>query len=295
MTSLRKRMIDDMRIRNFSPHTIDGYVRAVAQFARHFGKSPERLGIEEVREYQIFLIDRKKVSWSTFNVAVCALNFFYKTTLRRDWNKSQIPFPRKEKRLPVVLSLGEIAAFFAAIENLKHWMIFTLMYATGLRVSEALNLLPADIDSKRMVVRVRQGKGKKDRYVTLFEGLLGSLREYWTAYRPKNWLFPGAIPGQSLDPSSVQRLCSTFCEKAGIKKQVTPHTMRHCFATHLLEAGTDLRTIQLLLGHRSLNSTAIYLHVATRAPQVTNKLTDLFEAATKRTSKPGAGSGCASA
>jgi site-specific recombinase XerD len=278
-------MVDDMRIRNFSPHTIDSYIRAVAQFARHFGRSPERLGIEEVRDYQIFLIDRKKVSWGTFNVTVCALNFFYKTTLRRDWTGSQIPFPRKEKRLPVVLSPGEIAAFFAAIENLKHWMIFTLMYATGLRISEALNLLPTDLDSKRMVVRVRQGKGKKDRYVTLFEGLLGSLRQYWKAYRPKTWLFPGAIARQPLNRSSVERLCPVFCERAGIKKPVTPHTMRHSFATHLLEAGTDLRTIQLLLGHRSLNTTAVYLHVATRAPQVTSKLTDLFDAATKNASK----------
>jgi site-specific recombinase XerD len=275
-------MIDDMRIRNFSPHTIDCYIRSVAQFALHFGKSPDVLGIEHVREYQLFLIEEKKVSWGTFNVAVCALNFFYKTTLRREWNQNQIPFPKKEKKLPIVLSVEEIAAFFAVIENLKHWTIFTLMYATGLRISETLNLLPSDIDSKRMVVRVRQGKGKKDRYVPLSPSLLASLREYWKAYRPEIWLFPGKIPGQPLNRSSVERLCTPFRKKAGIKKPVSPHTMRHSFATHLLEAGTDLRTIQLLLGHRTLNSTAVYLHVATRAPQVTNKLTDLFEAATKK-------------
>ncbi len=192
------------------------------------------------------------------------------------------PVPRKEKKLPVVLSLEEIAAFFAVIENLKHWTIFTLMYATGLRISETLNLVPSDIDSKRMVILVRQGKGKKDRYATLYPSLLGSLRDYWKAYRPETWLFPGQTPDEPLNRSSVERLCAPFRKKAGIKKRVTPHTMRHCFATHLLEAGTDLRTIQLLLGHRSLNSTAVYLHVATKAPQVTDKLSDLFYAATKK-------------
>jgi len=274
-------MIDDMRLRNFSPHTIDCYVRSVAHFAKYFRKSPDRLDIEHVREYQLFLLEKKQASWGTFHQVVCALNFFYKTTLGREWNHTPIPHPKKEKKLPVVLSAGEIAAFFATIENLKHLTIFTLMYATGLRISEALNLIPSDIDSKRMVIRVRQGKGKKDRYVPLFPSLLSLLRHYWSVYRPEYWMFPGKIPGQPLNSSSVERLCAPLCKKAGIAKTVTPHTMRHCFATHLLEAGTDLRTIQLLLGHRSLNSTAIYLHVATRAPQVTDKLTDLFRAATK--------------
>jgi len=283
MTPLRQRMVDDMRIRNLSPHTITCYVRAVAQFARHFGKSPDVLGVEHVREYQLFLVKEKKVSWGTVNIAVCALKFFYGCTLRREWKDDGIPFPKKEKKLPVVLSTKEIAQFFAVIGNLKHWTIFTLMYATGLRISEALNLLPGDIDSMRMVIRVRQGKGKKDRYVPLSAGLLDSLRAYWKTYRPETWMFPGMISGQPLNRSSVERLCPPLRKKAGIKKPVTPHTMRHSFATHLLEAGTDLRTIQILLGHRSLNTTAIYLHVATRAPQVTNNLADLFAAATKKT------------
>jgi site-specific recombinase XerD len=278
-------MLDDMRIRNFSPHTIDGYTRAVAQFAKHFGESPELLGTEHVREYQLYLIKEKKASWGSFNVAVSALKFFYNATLGRDWNDNAIRYPKKEKKLPVVLSVGEIGAFFAAIENQKHWMIFTLMYATGLRVSEALHLLSADIDSNRMVIRVRQGKGKKDRYVPLSATLLDSLRNYWRAYRPKPWLFAGMIPERPLTRASVETLCLRLRKRAGITKPVTPHTMRHCFATHLLEAGTDLRTIQLLMGHRSLNSTAIYLHVATQAPQVTNKLADLFEAATKKPKK----------
>jgi site-specific recombinase XerD len=280
-------MLDDMRIRNFSPHTMDGYIRYVAQFAQHFRKSPDLLELEHVREYQLFLLEKKRVAWSTFKVAVCALNFFYKVTLRREWNRDRIPYAKKQKELPVILSVEEIAAFFAAIENRKHWMIFTLMYATGLRISEALNLVPADIDSKRMVIRVRQGKGKKDRYVPLTATLLSSLREYWKAYRPATWLFAGRKPGKPLTDAAIQRLCPTLRKRAGTKKEVTAHTMRHSFATHLLEAGTDLRTIQLLLGHRSLNTTAIYLHVATRAPQVTDKLADLFEAATKKTQTNG--------
>lgn len=283
MTPLRKRMVDDMRIRNFSPSTIESYIRAVARFSKHFEKSPDILGVEHIREYQLFLLENKRVAPGTFNVAACALNFLYKVTLGRQWNNTHIPFAKKEKKLPVVLSIQEIARFFAVIKNLKHWTIFTLMYATGLRISEALHLRPEDIDSNRMVVRVRLGKGRKDRYVPLSSTLLSSLRHYWKAYRPEIWLFPGQNPDQPLTKDSIEKVCRKLRKKARIKKPVTPHTMRHCFATHLLEAGTDLRTIQLLLGHRSLNSTAVYLHVATKAPQVSEKLTDLFEAATKKT------------
>jgi len=268
MTRLRKRMLEDMRIRNFSPNTIESYVRAVARFAKHFEKSPDILGIEHVREYQLFLLENKRVASGTFNVTACALNFLYKVTLRRQWANTHIPLAKKEKKLPVVLSVDEIARFFAVIENLKHWTIFTSMYATGLRISEALHLMPEDIDSNRMVVRVRLGKGRKDRYVPLSSTLLTSLRHYWKAYRAKIWLFAGQIPGQPLTKDSIERVCRKLRKSAGINKPLTPHTMRHCFATHLLEAGTDLRTIQLLLGHRSLNSTAVYLHVATKAPRL---------------------------
>lgn len=282
MTALRQRMLDDMRIRNMSPGTIESYIRCVAAFAMYFGKSPDLLGAEHVREYQRFLVNERKVAWGSFNVTVCALKFLYKVTLRRDWADEGIPFPRKGRKLPVILSVTEITAFLAVIDNVKHWTIFTLMYTTGLRISEALNLLPTDIDSERMVIRVRQGKGRKDRYVPLNPGLLESLRTYWRKYRPQDYLFPGRNPANPLHCSAIERLCPQFCEKAGIEKHVSPHSMRHCFATHLLESGTDLRTIQIILGHRSLNTTAVYLHVAARAPQVTDKLADLFEAATKK-------------
>jgi site-specific recombinase XerD len=237
--------------------------------------------MEHVREYQVYLVETKKVHWGTFNVAVCALRFFYEVTLGREWPRGRIPYAKRPRKLPVVLSVEELSAVFEAIENLKHWMVFTLMYATGLRISEALHLLPSDIDSGRMVIRVRQGKGQKDRYVPLTTTLLDSLRDYWRAYQPATWLFEGRKDGP-LSVSTIQHLCPALRQRAGIEKPFTPHTMRHSFATHLLEAGTDLRTIQIILGHRSLNSTAIYLHVATRAPQVTNKLADLFDAATKK-------------
>lgn len=281
MTPLRKRMLEDMRIRNFSPHTIDCYLRRVARFAKYFAKSPDVLDDEHIRLYQVHLLE-ENASWAMFNQSVSALKFLYGVTLRRELKQTSIPYPKKPKKLPVILSPSEIGDFLAVIDNLKHWMVLTLIYATGLRISEDLNLIIGDVDSKRMVIRVRQGKGMKDRYVPMSSGLLTALREYWLAYRPETWLFPGQIPGQPLTRSSVERLCQKFCKKAGIKKVVTPHTLRHCFATHLLEAGTDLRTIQILMGHRSLNTTAIYLHVATRAPQVTNKLTDLFAAVDRK-------------
>jgi site-specific recombinase XerD len=183
-------------------------------------------------------------------------------TLSRKGIIEQIPFPRQEKKLPVVLSPVELREFFAAVDNLKYRTALMTMYAAGLRISEALGLQVSDIDGARMLIHVRQGKGRRDRYVTLWPTLLAGLREYWKAYTPSTWIFPGRSADHYLSPTSVQRACSWARAKAGIVKPVTTHTMRHCFATHLLEAGTDLRTIQLLLGHRSLSTTAVYLHVA---------------------------------
>jgi len=281
MSSLREKMIEDLRVRNYSPRTINTYVRCVASFARHFGKSPAVLGPEHIRDYQLFLVQSKHASWALFNQTVCALRFFYKVSLGRKGMIEHIPFPRQEKRLPVVPSVRELKALFSAVQNLKHRTVLMTMYAVGLRISEAMNLQISDIDSDRMLVRIRQGKGKRDRYVPLSSTLLNILREYWKAYRPTSWLFPGISSDQPLSVSSVQKVCSIAQRKARLSKRVTTHTMRHCFATHLLEAGVDLRTIQLLLGHQSLSTTTVYLHVATRALKSTEGPLDLLRGATE--------------
>lgn len=276
MTVLRQRMIDDMQIRNFSPRTVDGYVRRVARFAKHFGRSPDTLGQEEVRTFLIWLMHRG-YSRSELKVCVGALRFLYRVTLGRDWQTQMIPYPRKERRLPVVLSRKEVHDFIRGIGCLKCRTILLTLYAAGLRLHEGLKLLPADIDSKRMVIRVRQGKGKKDRYVPLPMKLLVALRKYWKEAKPTVFLFEGRKPGKPLSKGTVQHWCAMARRRSGIQKEVTPHTFRHSFATHLLEGGTDLRTIQILLGHRSLNTTAMYLHVAAGAPQVTKHCADLID------------------
>ncbi len=263
MSALRQRMIEDLRIRNYSPRTVDICIRAVARFAGHFGKSPDRLGTEQIRAYQVFLVETRKASWAIFNQTVCALRFLYNVTLDREEFVNHIPYARPERKLPVVLSLSEIGRFFKAISNLKHRTVLMAMYGAGLRISEALQLQLTDIDSERMVLRIRQGKGRKDRYAPLSQTLLFALRTYWKVNRPEKWLFPGAKPDHPLHPTAIQKACKWARQEARLSKSVTTHTMRHCFATHHLEAGTDLRTIQHALGHRSLNTTAFYLHVAT--------------------------------
>jgi site-specific recombinase XerD len=263
MNALRQRMIEDLRIRNYSPRTIETYVGRVAAFARHFGRSPDELAAEHIREYQKYLVDTKHASWAVFNQTVCALRFLYKVTLDRDELVEHIPFGRRPKKLPEVLSRQEVARLFENVPNLKHRTVLMTLYGAGLRLSEALGLRVDNVDSQRMVLHIRQGKGKKDRYVTLSATLLGQLQKYWQACRPPQWLFCGSTPDRQLGPSSVQRATSVARLRARLNKHVTPHTLRHCFATHLLEAGTDLRTIQMLLGHGSLHTTGVYLHVVT--------------------------------
>jgi|TARA_B100001971_G_scaffold203645_1_gene218796 site-specific recombinase XerD len=269
-------MIEDLRIRNYSDRTIPLYVNRVAKFAQYFGRSPHLLGPAEIRQYQVFLTKKKNRSWSEFKQTVCALRFFYRVCLNQEWIIEHIPFPRPEKKLPVILSLQEIDRFFEGIGNLKHRTLLLTIYATGLRISEALHLHLEDIDSARRLVRVRQGKGHKDRYVPLSETLLRQLRTYWKEDRPGPWLFPGADSQRPLGVRSVQRVCQRAAAKAALSKGVTPHRLRHCFATHLLEAGTDLKTIQVLLGHRSLSTTSVYLHVAAAS---TSRTHDLLKAA----------------
>jgi site-specific recombinase XerD len=261
-TVLRERMRQDLKLRNYSPHTIDSYVRSVAQFAKHFGTPPDRLGAEHIRTYQLFLVEDQKASWATFIQAVCALRFFYGKTLGRSGMVDHIPYPKKPKKLPVILSRDEVKALIMAPQNLKHRAILATLYATGVRVSELCALQGTDIDSERMVIHVRQGKGKRDRQVRLAEHLLPLLRRYWKLYQLQSWLFPGRRVTEPLTRHSVNHICHQAGHGAKIKKAIYPHLLRHTYATHLLEADKDLRRIQLLLGHASLRSTSIYLHLA---------------------------------
>jgi len=228
MTELRRRMIADLRIRNYSPRTIDCYTRCVAAFARHFEMSPADLGPDHIRTYQTHLIEHKHASWSAFVQTVCALRFLYGTTLRRPGLIADIPFPHQPKKLPVVLSRDEVARFFAAVPNLKHRTVLMTMYAAGLRLLEALHLRVADVDSARQCLRIEQGKGQKDRYTLLPPTLLVQLRTYWKAAHPTAvWLFPGQRADTPLHPSAIQRQCGPAAQRAGLAKRVTTHTMRH--------------------------------------------------------------------
>jgi integrase/recombinase XerD len=263
MTPLRKRMTQDLRIRNYADSTIEVYTDLVARFARFFGKSPEDLGPEDIRTYQVYLVEERKVSWTILNQTVCALRFLYRTTLDKDWAIRHIPYAKREKKLPVVLSRKEVACLLRAAENRKHRTMLMTAYGCGLRRLEVVNLRLRDLDSSRMVVRVHRGKGRKDRYVPLSPMLLEALRAYWREYRPADTLFPGANENEPIKPRTLGKICADVRSKAGLRKAVSMHTLRHSFATHHLEAGTDLRTLQVILGHNSLRTTSIYLHVST--------------------------------
>ncbi len=262
MTPLRQRMIEDMQVRNLSTKTIAIYVDAVAKFAQYFHKSPELLGPEEIHAYQVYLVQQKKASWSAFNIAVCALRFLYGTTLGRDWAISQIPFGKKPKTKPVILSMKEVCTFLEGFPNLKYRVLAMIVYATGMRHSEVQHLRVSDIDSERMTIRIQSGKGNKDRYVPLSPTLLAWLRAYWKIAQPSSYLFPGKVPGRPLSKDSVWKAIERARIISGISKAVTLRMMRHSFATHLLESGTNIRIIQTLLGHQSLNTTAIYTSVS---------------------------------
>jgi site-specific recombinase XerD len=255
-------MIEDMRVRNLSPNTQQLYVDRVVKFAQYFGKSPELLGPEDVRTYQVYLIYQKGASSSMLQQTVCALRFLYRNTLGKEWALPYIPTPKREKRLPVVLSQEEVSRFLDNLSNLKQRALIMTAYATGMRVSEVASLRVADIDSQRMMIRIEQGKGRKDRYVMLSPNLLELLRAYWKVARPSNWLFPGQRPGTHLTTKRIHQVCIKASAAAGLTKRATVRALRHSFATHLLEAGANIRVIQTLLGHRSLRTTAIYTHVS---------------------------------
>ena len=277
MTSLRQRMTEDMQVRNLALNTQTSYVQQVSLFARHFDKSPEQLGPEDIRAYQVYLTHKKKLAPGSVLIAVAALRFLYQVSLKKNWCfEDVIPAPKKPQKLPVVLSPEEVLHFLSCVGSAKHRAILTTCYAAGLRISEAIHLKPTDIDSPRMVIRVEQGKGQKDRYVMLSPKLLETLRSYFRAVRPKGWMFEGDVSGQPINRSSVELACQKARRLSGIRKPITPHSLRHGFAVHLLESGTDVRTIQLLLGHRSLATTARYLRIATSKVCSTSSPLDLL-------------------
>jgi integrase/recombinase XerD len=275
MTPLRQRFVDDLRLRNLSPRTIQTYASCVAQFARHFGRSPEGMGPEEVRTYQLHLIGRG-VSWSKFNQTVCALRFLYGTTLRRPEQVPMIPFGKRPKKLPCVLSPEEVARLLDATEPGRERLMMQMAYACGLRLEELLHLQVSDIDSSRMVVQVCQGKGRKDRLVPLARRLLEELRAYWRCHRPRTLLFPNRTQTAPLHAGTIQRRFQRVVKRAGLTKPATMHTLRHSFATHLLEAGVDVLTLQKLLGHSQLSTTALYLHLRREHFRLIPSLLDLL-------------------
>jgi site-specific recombinase XerD len=254
-------MIEDMTVRNLSPATQRSYIHAVAKFSRYFGCSPDQLDLEDVRAYQVQLVAHG-ISWPALNQIVCALRFFYGVTLGQTELPERIPYAREPRKLPVVLSADEVVRFLEAVPGLKSRTALTTAYAAGLRASEAVRLKVGDIDSGRMMIRIEEGKGAKDRYAMLSPQLLTILRGYWRLVRPRQWLFPGRDENRPIDPQVLHAACRSAHKAAGLAKRVTVHTLRHSFATHLLEAGTDIRIIQVLLGHSNLSTTARYTRVA---------------------------------
>jgi integrase/recombinase XerD len=276
MTPLRQRMLEDMAIRNLAENTQSSYLQQIIAYARYFHRAPEDLGPEEIRAYQLHLTQTRRLSASSVSVATGALRFLYKVTLKRPWAIDEIPMPKRPFKLPVILSREEVMHFLDSIDSVKHRAILMTAYAAGLRVSEATHLKVTDIDSQRMMLRVDQGKGHKDRYVMLSPRLLETLRTYWRSAHPTLWLFPGDLPDQPITRGAVELACQKAHRASDITKPITPHSLRHAFATHLLESGTDVRTIQLLLGHRSLATTSRYLKVATSTVCATASPFDLL-------------------
>lgn len=266
MTPLRQRFIDDLRLRNYSAKTVKAYVAGVLRFARHFNRSPAELTAEDIRIFQIHLL-KQQAAWSLYNQTVCALRFLYRVTLGKPLVAELIPYGKIPKILPSVLSPEEVLSLFAAAKPGRERLLLQTAYACGLRSHEVLHLQVADIDSRRMVIQVRQGKGRKDRLVPLSPRLLQELRLYWRRHRPPTWFFPGNTSDRPLTDGALCRICQIIVARSGLSKPITMHTLRHSFATHMLEAGVDLFTLQNLLGHSNLRTTSRYLHLSTRLLQ----------------------------
>ena len=282
MTHLRKLMLEELQRRNYSEETIRSYIHAVEDFSRRFNCSPDRLGPRHIREYQAELFQKRKLSSGTVVIRLAALRFFYTKTLRRAWSVADTPYPKRSHRLPAILSQEEVAQLIDAASTAFHRTLLMTLYATGARNAELTRLKFSDVDSKRMVIHIQGGKGRQDRDVMLSPKLLEELREHWHRLRrkPRVWLFPGNhdhCADHPIDTKTVWHACQQAAKRAGIQKGVHPHTLRHCFATHLLEDGADLRTIQILLGHHDLKETALYLHLSQRHLNTTASPLDLLK------------------
>lgn len=275
MVPLRERMAEDLRIRNYSPRTVECYVSMMERFTSAFAKPPGQLGPAEIRAFQSSLV-AKHVSWTQFNQAVCAIRFFYRVTLPRNFQVEHVPFAKVTRALPTVLSVDEVRRLLGVVTNIKHRAILSLIYATGARLNEATHLRVRDIDGARMMVHIRHGKGGKPRMVPMSTALRELLRDYWRAEHPRDYLFPGVVQDHPLHENSVQKACERARLLARLEKRASVHSLRHSYATHLLELGVDLRTIQRLLGHSSLTTTAIYTHVTGRLLDAANKAVDLL-------------------
>ena len=261
MGALGQRMKSHMELKGLSPRTIHVYLRQMSLFVQYVGHGPERMDAEEIRSYLHHLLTERQVSQSTMSQAYSALRLFYEQILGQTWEERTIPRSKQCRKLPVVLSPAEIESLFAATRRLKYRALFMAIYSGGLRVGEGTHLQPGDIDSQRMLIQVHDGKGHKDRFTLLSKRALETLREYWCHARPERWLFPSLRVAGPLSTATVQRTFKGTVKAAGLKKAATPHTLRHSFATHLLEAGVSLHHIQRLLGHRQLSTTAVYLHL----------------------------------
>jgi len=272
-------MTEDLRVRNYAPKTLTTYIERVARFANYFGKCPSQLGPEDIRTFQVYLVQERHASWTMLNQTVCALRFLYAKTLNRDWAITHIPYAKTERKLPVVLSQSEACVLLNSIKNLKHLAMLMVAYSGGLRAAEVAHLAVRDIDSQRMVIHVRKGKGRKDRFVPLSPVLLSILRQHWLEdemTKDDEFLFLGQDRRRAISPPTITTVCRQSAKKAGLKKRVTMHTLRHSFATHHLEAGTDLRTLQIMMGHSSLRTTSRYLHISADRIRSTKTPLDLL-------------------
>ena len=265
MSELRRRMIDDMNLHGFSPKTRQCYVDAVKNLSRYYKRSPKDLSEEEVRQFFLYLLNERGVAASTFRVYLCGIKFFYESTLKRPWHLLNLVRPKKRRKLPVVLSTGEVHQVLSLIRTPLVRMSLTLIYSCGLRISEGIRLRVSDIDSKRMVVCVRNGKGGKDRYVPLAPRTLEQLRAYWRIGRPRHFLFPSQKRLHPISPSSIQKAFKDALRQSGIQKDASVHTLRHSYATHLLENGVDIRLIQEILGHKNSQTTFLYAHLTRKS------------------------------